>query len=218
MECGAIEVLHNEVRNAIFLPEFMHRNDVLMLQIGRRLGFDAKAPHHVGLTGSVQKLDRDYPAHGRIESAVDLSEAAATDSSLNLILSDALLSRGWRQLDLDVLVLGQARLHIPEHTGIAMALALDKSIPIFRAHLYREFENVRDALAALSRHHCTLSIPDSNRFSLTPVTLHPRSSNPNVGCVQQIGCLPSGRAPTALYYREAGPLISSGNQPPRSEE
>src|ERR1039458_3311514 len=165
MECGAIEVLHNEVRNAIFLPEFMHRNDVLMLQIGRRLGFDAKAPHHVGLTGSVQYLDRDYAAHGRIESAVDLSEAAATDSSLNLILPDVLLSKGWRVLGLDGPILGQARLHIPEYTAIAMALAFDKGVPIFRAHSYREFENVRDALAALSRHRCTLSIPDSNRFS-----------------------------------------------------
>src|ERR1017187_5728203 len=174
MESSAIQVLHHEIRNAIFLPEFMHRNDVLMVKIGHRSGFGAKAPHHVGLAGSVQKLDRDYPAHGRIESAVDLSEAAATDSSLNLILPDALLSRGWRQLDLDVLTLGQAQLHISDHTGIAMALALDKSIPVFRAHLYREFENVRDALAALSRHPCTLSIPDSIRFSLTPITLHPR--------------------------------------------
>src|ERR1035441_501109 len=103
----------------------MHRNDVLMVEIGHRLGFSAKAPYHVGLAGSIQKLDRDYPAHGRIESAVDLSEPAATDSSLNLILPDALLNRRRRKLDLDVLVLGQAQLHIPEHTGIAMALALD---------------------------------------------------------------------------------------------
>jgi hypothetical protein len=152
----------------------MHRNDVLVVKIGDRLGFRLKTPHQIGVPGGIQHLNSDYAANGPIQRAVDLPAAAASDVARDLIPSDP-FNRGWRGWgsaldDRDTVsgfasqrILRQRRFHFLEQLLIAAALPLDKSIPFLGTQSSGSLADIGDALAPLGWCHCAwwISHPDS---------------------------------------------------------
>src|ERR1035438_797885 len=89
MKVLAFQILHNEVLDALVLPEFVDGDDVLVMEIARRGGFISKPANVADLGVRFEHFDGYNPAHLGIKSAEDFANTAPPNLSLKLESADS---------------------------------------------------------------------------------------------------------------------------------
>ena len=82
----ALEILHDEERQAVLVADVVQRADVRMIQAGNRAGFSFEARQRVRVRRrGAENLDRDRPAEACVARLVDLAHSAGADQVLDLV-------------------------------------------------------------------------------------------------------------------------------------
>ncbi len=132
-ECAAVGELRDDVFAPVVLPDFVHRENVRMVERARRLRFALKTSAR-GCIDEVlgKEFDRDRPLELGIDCAVDDSDTAGTQLRFDAIVSDAFTdepgARICRRLTDDGYVLGrEQRLHGNAQVGIVRRSVVEES-------------------------------------------------------------------------------------------
>src|SRR4051794_31295145 len=112
----ALDELHHQISNFLFLSEIVNGDDVLVIQAGGRLGLDMEPFHEtadfrgIGEEVKADRLKGDDAAKDRVEGAIHTSHSTPADFAINAIPPDPVHKKLKVSANYSMLICTQLRL------------------------------------------------------------------------------------------------------------